>query len=883
MTSPAEEAGEDRSDVQQRNDLTRGRLHAGTLCTEIWHALAGHHDQLEIFRRWAESLSHYLGHAVVGIWLRDPHSSTLALQVVVGGTAADFGPAMQLTRADVELVLSTQEPRTIRDLAADARWRDQLPFLGRNRIIALAVHPLVSQGGTAGAVVAFIRRNCDAVQLHLLRSAIDEMSCALSRLGTEARLRQSHAALRTIMHSAPLGLVGLDLSGNITLWNRDAERMFGWSEKEVMGRSFAATAMVNAAEFQEWVKCALRGRATRQFEAQGQCRDAGRREIGVTLAPQYAEGSTVAGLIAVIVDIHERKQSARRLSMQHKVSRILKVAPAAESALSQVIAAICLDFGCERGDYWQVDRETDQARITAAWCLPAGVNAAADKINAEKMSPEKTTAEKSTEVRLLHDDEDFVASVYRQGRPAWIQELPCDRRNPAEHPATRQFLMRAAIGLPVRLSGNDVAGIFLLQGGDVLEPESAGWESLENVAEQVAQFLLKKQTESTLAVAEENLRQSQKMEAIGLLAGGVAHDFNNLLTVIIGHSEIGQETWPADIPLRDLLREIEMAGKRAAGLTRQLLAFSRKQPIDPVVFNINRQVAEMERLLQSLIGKEIDLQTSLTPDVYPVKADPAQFEQVILNLVVNARDAMPHGGRLTIHTENEHLDRPLWRDTENPLIGAFVVLAVSDTGCGMSEETRKRIFEPFFTTKALGRGTGMGLATVFGIVKQSGGGITVASEPGQGTTFKVYLPRAHDVLTAWNVDSPPPSIPDGTETVLVVDDEDGVRAVVSALLRVRGYTVLGAAGGAAALKICRSQRGRLALVISDVIMPGMTGDELARQIVAEYPKMKLLQMSGFAGHALAAAESKSPRVPFLQKPFTSEALARKVREVLDHC
>jgi PAS domain S-box-containing protein len=379
---------------------------------------------------------------------------------------------------------------------------------------------------------------------------------------------------------------------------------------------------------------------------------------------------------------------------------------------------------------------------------------------------------------------------------------------------------------------------------------------------------------------EEQFRQSQKMEAIGTLAGGVAHDFNNLLTIISGYSELLFGMARADDPAREFLREIKQAGERATALTRQLLAFSRKQVLAPTVLDLNNIVGEMEKMFRRLIGEDIDLAISLEEKLGPVRADPGQMEQVLLNLVVNARDAMPAGGKLTIETRNTILDASYAQSHADIKPGRYVLLAVSDTGCGMDKATLAKIFEPFFTTKGIGKGTGLGLSTVYGIVKQSGGGIQVYSEPGQGSCFKIYLPRLKEPAPADRGRSAPFIIPQGTETILLVEDDDRVRQLARMALEAVGYTILEAPNGGEALELSAAHRGPIHLLVTDVVMPQMNGRQLAAQLTSTRPDMKVLYLSGYTDDAIVRHGVLEKGLAFLQKPFTPAVLARKVREVL---
>ena len=380
---------------------------------------------------------------------------------------------------------------------------------------------------------------------------------------------------------------------------------------------------------------------------------------------------------------------------------------------------------------------------------------------------------------------------------------------------------------------------------------------------------------------EEQLLQSQKLEAIGRLAGGVAHDFNNLLTGILGYANFALKSLPENHGARVDILEIERAGTRAAALTAQLLAYARRQMIAPKIVSLNDLVLNMETLLRRLIGEDVDLETRCSPDLWRAQIDPGQFEQVIINLAVNARDAMPRGGRLTVETSNCTLDDTYMQQHPEVAPGDYVVLAVADTGIGMDSATQIRIFEPFFTTKEQGRGTGLGLAVCYGIVKQANGHLWVYSEPAQGTTFKVLLPRslAEEAVGAAKPADPPVS--QGSETILIVEDEPVVRRLSVRALRERGYDVLEAGDGESALEVAQAHQGELSLLITDVVMPGMNGKELADRLSAERPDLRVLYISGYAEHAVVRQGVLLEGIAFLSKPFDLSELARTVREVLD--
>jgi two-component system, cell cycle sensor histidine kinase and response regulator CckA len=396
-------------------------------------------------------------------------------------------------------------------------------------------------------------------------------------------------------------------------------------------------------------------------------------------------------------------------------------------------------------------------------------------------------------------------------------------------------------------------------------------ERLEGLAEDVTQ-------QRSL---ENQFRQAQRLEAVGRLAGGVAHDFNNILTAITGYSDMLLEELPAHDAKRADVEEIRAAAGRATSLTRQLLAFSRKQVLQTRVLDLNALIRTLERMLQRLIGEDVKLEISLAAELGAVRADPGQIEQIVMNLAVNARDAMPSGGRLTIETANVELDDGYAQLHPGVVPGPYILLAVSDTGTGMDAETRSHLFEPFFTTKEQSKGTGLGLATVYGIVTQSEGHVWVYSEPGRGATFKIYLPRVAESVEPLPLAATGRTAGGGAETVLLAEDDPAVREIASEVLAHRGYRVLRAPEGQTALEMARAHAGTIALLVTDIIMPGMTGRDLAEALVLERPGVRVLYMSGYTDDAVVRHGVLQAGLPYLQKPFTPEDLAHKVRELLD--
>jgi PAS domain S-box-containing protein len=479
----------------------------------------------------------------------------------------------------------------------------------------------------------------------------------------------------------------------------------------------------------------------------------------------------------------------------------------------------------------------------------------------------------SLEGRFL-DVNPALITMLGYGSPEEVLLLDPEKQvfaNPEEHTRLNDEFRRSGRldGIEVKWRRKDGGTITVRISGRAVSSADEPADVLEAIAEDV----------TDRRALEDQFRQAQKMEAVGRLAGGVAHDFNNLLMVVSGYAEVMLSKLEPEHPLRDKAQAIQQASDRATTLTRQLLAFSRKQLLELKVVDVNAIVSDMERLLRPLIGENVELVTKLAPEAGYTRADSGQLEQVLMNLVVNAKDAMPSGGKLTIETQNTSVDEHHRRGQNFINPGLYVMLSVSDTGMGMDKETQSRIFEPFFTTKEKGKGTGLGLSTVYGIVKQSGGYVMVHSEEGHGSTFHIYLPRTEG--TAEKHAAPAPrAAAGGTETILLVEDEESVRQLVRDTLQLKGYSVIEADNGEAGLAAAAKQKGKIDLVITDVVMPGMGGRELAAQLTKVRPETKVLYLSGYTEDAILSDGTIEKGTAFLQKPFTLQNLSRKVRELL---
>jgi PAS domain S-box-containing protein len=634
-------------------------------------------------------------------------------------------------------------------------------------------------------------------------------------------LRLGEQRYRELFEGMPIGLYRSSPDGRLIDANPAMVTMFGYPDRASLLATPAPMLYVDPEDRQRWSAQMMRAGFVRDFDVRLHRADG--KVIwcrDTTNAKRDADGNVIL-YEGVIKDITDRVEAERRLQ-------------ASERRLIQILETVPVGI-------FVADQDGRPTFANAAAAAILG-NGAVPGIKARDLA------------------ETYQAYV------AGTDEL---------YPVERMPLIRALKGetvaaddMEIRHNGRSVS--LSVQGAPIYDNDG-------NVVAAVGAFMDTTERKSL----EAQLRQALKMEAVGQLAGGLAHDFNNLLTVIMSYGSLLLERIDARDPNREDVQEIAGAAERAARLTRQLLAFSRKQVMQPRVIDINTVVTDLENMLRRLVGEDIRLETALDPRVAKINADPGQLEQVLMNLVVNARDAMPSGGRLTIATSNAHLSAETSSRAAGGADGDFVLLSVTDSGTGMTREVQQRVFDPFFTTKEQGRGTGLGLSTVYGIVQQSGGQISVHSEPGQGTTFKVFFPQLPTAPEERAQQAEKKETPGGTETVLVVEDDANLRALAVRVLRKRGYEVLAANGGVEALEIASDPRTSIDVVVSDIVMPDMNGRALVEKLVQLRPGLGFLLMSGHTDDDVVKRGVSKGETPFLQKPFTPEQLARKVREVID--
>ncbi len=685
----------------------------------------------------------------------------------------------------------------------------------------------------------------------------------------EAALLQSQERNRAIVDTALDGVITIDSTGIVTDWNAQATAIFGWSREEALGRALTGTIIperdrqAHEHGIREFLRTGAGAILNRRIEIIALHR--GGWEFPVELAVSPAKIGDAYIFSAFIRDITDRRRAERRLASQYAVTRVLSEATTLEEAVPKIIQAIGESLEWDLGVFWRVDKAPGVLRCLDQWKVPS--------LQADPFSME-------TWQHVFNRAEGLPGRIWASGKPVWVTDVALDVNFPRGAQA-RQVGFHGAFGFPI-LVGSEIEGVIEFFSRQVRQPDDELLRMVEDIGLKIGQFGERARTEGVLRETEAQLRQAQKMEAVGRLAGGVAHDFNNLLTVIRGYSELllGR-LGPTDAMRKDM-EEIKKAADRASGLTRQLLAFSRRQFIAAKVVDLNALVANMDGMLRRLIGEDIvELCAELDSSAGAIKADPGQVEQVIMNLVVNARDAMPKGGRLTIETKNVTIGKGARLDAVGVEPGSYVLLAVRDNGHGMDAETRSHLFEPFFTTKEQGKGTGLGLSTVYGIVKQSGGSITVESAPGRGTTFRIYFPRVEEEVPGTTGGVEAIDQARGRETILLVEDEPSVRSLVHETLRLHGYTVLEARHGIEALLTSTKYVGPIHLLLTDVVMPQMSGPEVAEKLLTVRPGIKVLYMSGYPDHPVFDQGGVSRETGFLPKPFSPHLLTQKVREVLD--
>ena len=736
-----------------------------------------------------------------------------------------------LLRGMTEYVLRTGEPLLATPEVYDALVaQGEVELIGAPSIDWVGA-PLIVKDRTIGVVAAQsysegVRYGAGDKDILIFVSS--QIAMAVERKRAEDALRQQTELLQQIVEHIPVMLAFLDERGRIRWGNREWSRALGYSVEDAGERDIFTELYPDPTEHRR-LRDSIGAPTGRWTDFRTRARDG--RMLDTTWANvPLAQGEW----LAIGMDITERKRAEQALRQSEERYRTF-IAQSSEG----------------------VSRLEFKPSVPVTLAEDAQVDAMYASATVAECNDAMARMYGFTEARELVGAR--LADLHDQGDPANREQMRGFIRA-GYRLADSETRERDRAGRP-RVFLNNVVGF--IEDGHLVRV----WGTQRDVSDQRR--------------LEEQFRQAQKMEAVGQLAGGIAHDFNNLLTAILGNTQLLLRDLPPGDAMRGDVEEIRKASERAAGLTRQLLAYSRRQMLQPETLDLNVVVAEMDRMLRRLIGEHITLVTVPAPDLGSVRADPSQIEQVLVNLVVNARDAMPQGGRLTIETANADLDAAYTQDHLGSAAGSYAMLAVTDTGTGMDATVRAHLFEPFFTTKEVGKGTGLGLATVYGIVKQSGGHISVYTEVAKGSSFKVYLPRVERPVARAAPLTSRPGVSRGSETILVVEDDPAVLALSCRALEAEGYTILSASDGANALRIVERHGGAIHLVLTDVVMPGMSGRELAEQMIARRAGIRILYMSGYPGDAAVHHGTLVPGSAFLQKPFSPDGLARKVRETLD--
>ncbi len=661
------------------------------------------------------------------------------------------------------------------------------------------------------------------------RKWICTLSDITERMSAEASLRVSEARFRELFENANDLIYTHDIEGNFTSLNRAGEEITGYSREEALQmnlRDVVAPEFLELAKRKVLEKVGGSGATTYETEI---IKKDGRRVILDLSTRLVHHGNSAVGVQGIARDVTERNRIERELRKNAAQLRVIT------DSIPALISYFDTTLHCRFSNVHYLEWIGKRHEDVIGHHISAFISS--DAIN--HLMPEFESALNGNAFSI--ERETFV-----------------DR---ADKEVDRLSFLRVSY-VPDRDTEGEIAGFFVL----------------------VIDITDSKRAEEALQQSEEQLIQAQKLESIGRLAGGIAHDFNNMLTAINGYSDLALRRLEPDDPIRNNILEIRKAGKRSAELTNQLLAFSRRQMLQPQILDINETISETMVMLRRLIGENIELQAILDPEVGRINADPGQLSQVLLNLVVNSRDAMPDGGTIIIETENVDLDSTYSTRQASVTPGKYVLLAVSDTGVGIDEETQSFIFEPFFTTKELGKGTGLGLSTVYGIVKQSGGNIWVYSEVGKGTSIKIYLPQAKNEMDNDSEIHSTPHSPDlnfGSETILLVEDEEAVRNLSREMLNACGYNVIEAMNGVEALKVVHMNPAAIDLLMTDIMMPQMGGKELAEKLMLLRPEMKVLFTSGYTDGAATRLGMLNDTRHFLAKPFTFDSLTKKIREMLD--
>jgi PAS domain S-box-containing protein len=855
----------DLSDRRLEEAVSHRRLTAATLQSQVWAAITKGGSTGQAIQACAASVQRHLAAREVRIWVPAASEGKPVLQTrsippaAVGEPVAEFEVLDQYIRQ----VLASGSALVIPEVNLEPRLAPHQESFRERQIRGIALYPIAAQDQTVAVLGVFLSADCGASQCYLLDTVAREMGAAWLHLAVGEDLRATKRTYDALIRSTTVGISRLDAAGNVKAWNAAAEKILGWRSSEILARRFPVASANQRELFQTCLSGAFEGKSTARIETKCWSSSGKAVDVAVSISPLSDSEGVIRNAMLLFEDLTDRKRASRNLRLQDAIAGALKTTSNVDDALQSVLASMGGEFGWECGEFWQWSETEQLFHRIASWHSA--------EPHAAKFATESETRPPSTETAFLRE-------ILQGGVPRRFGACATDRSISRGGLAARTGLEQA-FAFPV--VDQDAAAVMLFFASEIEELNQEFLAVVSTISYQVNRFLNNRRLEELLREAEQDLLQAEKMDAIGRLVGGVVHDFNNLLTVILGYGELVIEDIGGDGSNRDLLLEVLNAGKRAAGLTKQLLAFCRKENTAPEVLDLNAVVTDMHKLLRRLVTEEIEIDEVLAPNLGRLRAVRGQIEQVIMNLVVNARDAMPEGGRILIETRAIASGDPLFKaDFPEATPGNYALLAVTDAGRGMDEATKNRIFEPFFTTKPAGKGTGMGLATVTEIVKAASGQIAVESRLGKGTSVRILFPMVAEGLSTWQVDSAPPSVPRGSETVLVVDDDENVRRLIVRILKNQGYCVFEASGSPEAIEFCRTNSRPIDLLVADIVLPRINGLDLAAQLRKKRRDLKVLFVTGSSEEDVFSSASTA-KIPILQKPFTSYDLASEVRELCD--
>lgn len=824
--------------IRKRAEESQKLAVENAIMAEIGRIISSSLDIEEVYERFAEEVRKLIPVERLSIAIGNPEEGTLTTAYISGLEVAErkVGDIIPIAGTTSEKVIQTRSNLLINEQDQKELLKS---FPGLLRYFqagfrAMMVVPLISKAQVVG--VLHLRSTKPGAygprELNLAERVGNQIAGAIGNARLFAELKQAEMLnreqlnfLQTLIDTIPSPIYYKDKAGKFLGCNKAWERLNGVKREEMVGKTVHDLFPPELASvfYSQDEELFSRG-GVQVYESVVIGAEGTKHDVIFNKAPFTKEDGTVGGLVGVITDITERRKAEKKLQeneekyrrLYHEFETLLDAIPDHLTLQSPELKIKWANRGAA------ANLGKDVSALIGRYCYQLWHN------------------------RSTPCDPCPVQRCYNTGEIQFEERIGVDGR------------IQTLRAFPLKEESGRITGVIEV-GQDITK---------------------RRQMEKEKADLQEQLLQSQKMEAIGKLAGGVAHDFNNLLTVILGNIQLLLLDLEKDDPVQEKIKVIKIAAERAADLTRQLLAFSRRQIMEMKVVNLNVIMQNLERMLQRVIGEDIELRIVVDKDLGKTKGDPRQIEQVVLNLAVNAKDAMPTGGKLTIETSNVVLDENFTRAHAEVKPGCYVMFSMSDTGVGMTPEVREKIFEPFYTTKEVGKGTGLGLSTVYGIVKQSGGHIFVDSEPGQGTTFKVFLPRVDEPFAGGETKKAEEKLPQGKGTILVVEDDLGVRDLAVQILQGRGYKVLEARSGGEALKICSQEKGKIDLLVTDVVMPGISGRQLADGLLSLHPEMKVLFMSGYTDDTVLRYGVMQDKVDFIQKPFSVEALAGKIREVL---